>query len=390
MEMVVTLLQMSSNTIGRQAALFEHSLVVWLGAALEKLMGADFIDLYPAAQDGEALTLTSPLSLEEARECAERAGADFFVRGDLHFLPEGGRALEEVRIELSFADAADPELVERKAYRFGGFIASAGGDGGIDLEALEELVREVALDAAAAMGYPQEDLDLSLIPEGMTPDPAAWESFVTALRFASSDEFKLKYYRKALGEDPYFAQAYVNAGRLLIAGGDYQAALRLLLQGYHHLKGSREENGLLNLVALCSMHLGDVHGAVDLWKRIAEDEPERAEAWCNLGTAYHSLGEDEEALKFFQAAVEADGLFPLARFSLGRLYAEQGMFQAAARELQVYIKLIPGDPWAYSILGRCLLELGEVEAARFTLHKAVQLDPSGEAGHLARLDLKTL
>jgi tetratricopeptide (TPR) repeat protein len=388
--MVVLLLQLSSNTIGRQAALFEHSLVVWLGAALEKVMGLDFLDLYPAASDGEALTLTSPLSPEEAWECAERAGADFFIRGDVHFLPEGGKSLEEARIELYFAGTGDPELVEKRSYRFGGFTAPAGEERGVDLEALEELVREVLLDAAEVLGYPREDLDLSLISEGMTTDPAAWESFVTALRFASSDEFKLKYYRKALGEDPYFAQAYVNVGRLLIAGGDYQAALRLLLQGYHHLKGSREENDLLNLVALCSMHLGDAPGAIELWKRVAEDEPERAEAWCNLGTAYHSLGDEQEALKFFRLAVEADGLYPLARFSLGRLYAEMGIFQAAARELQVYVKLIPGDPWAYSILGRCLLELGATEAARFTLHMAVRLDPSGEAGHLARLDLKSL
>ncbi len=387
--MVVTLLQMSSNTIGRQAALFEHSLVVWLGAALEKVLGLDFLDLYPAPSDGDALTLAGPLDPEEARECAERAAADFFILGDLHFLPEGGRAPEEARIELSFNDTADPELAERRAYRFEGFTAPAAGDARMDLEALEELVREVVLDAAEAMGFPQAELDLSLISEGMTSDPAAWESFVTALRFASSDEFKLKYYRKALSSDPRFAQAYLNAGRLLIAGGDCRAALRLLLRGHHHLKGSREANGLLNLVALCSMRLGDAPGAIELWKRVAGDEPERAEVWCNLGTACHSLGEEEEALKYFQAALEADGLFPLARFSLGRLYAERGMFQAAARELQVYLKLIPGDPWAYSILGRCLLELGEAEAARFALRKAVQLDPSGEAGHLARLDLES-
>lgn len=385
--MLVLLLQLSSNTVGRQASLFEHSLVVWIRSALEKTMGLDCLDLYPEAVDGEAMTLTRSLTSQEAAECALGVGADFHIWGDLHFLPEGGKELEEVVVELHFAAVDDPEFREARSYRFSGFTQPNDGVSWMDMEALSELVRDITLETAEIMGYPQDELDLSLIPEGMTENTLAWECFVTALRFAASDEFKLKYYYKACQEDPYFAAAYLNAGSLLVAGGDYRSALRLLLQGYHHLKGSREENDLLNLVAICTMHLGDVAGAIELWKRITVDEPERAEVWCNLGSACHSLGENIEALKFFQAAVEADNLYPLARFSLGRLQAEMGQFQAAARELHLYLKLIPGDPWAYSILGRCLMELGETEEARFALHKAVHLDPSGEAGHLARQDL---
>jgi tetratricopeptide (TPR) repeat protein len=388
--MLALLLQLSSNTVGRQAALFEHSLVVWIRSALEKTMGVDCLDLYPEAVDGEAMTLTRSLTPEEAAECAVGVGADFYIWGDLHFLPEGGKELEEVDIDLHFAAVADPDFLEAESYRFGGFTRTTDGASGLDLEALSELVREITVDTAEMTGYPLEELDLSLIPEGMTEDALAWECFITALRFAASDEFKLKYYCKAFKEDPYFATAYLNAGRLLIAGGDYRSALRLLLLGYHHLEGNREENDLLNLVAVCSMQLGDVAGAIELWKRITVEEPERAEVWCNLGSAYHSLGENIEALKFFQVAVEADNLYPLARFSLGRLQAEMGQFQAAARELHLYLKLIPGDPWAYSILGRCLMELGETEEAEFALHKAVQLDPGGEAGLLARQDLESL
>jgi tetratricopeptide (TPR) repeat protein len=388
--MLVLFLQLSSNTVGRQAALFEHSLVVWVRSALEKAMGMDCFDLYPEALDGEAMTLTRSLSPEEAAECAVGVGADFYIRGDLHFMPEGGKQLEEVDIDLHFAAVADPDSNEARSYRFGGFPQHANGASGLDLEALSELVREITMDTAEMTGYPLDELDISLVSEGMTEDPLAWECFITALRFAASDEFKLKYYCKAFKEDPYFATAYLNAGRLLIAGGDYRSALRLLLLGYHHLEGSREENDLLNLVAVCSMQLGDASGAIELWKRITVDEPERAEVWCNLGSAYHSLGDNVEALKFLQVAVEVDGLYPLARFSLGRLQAEMGQFQAAARELHLYIKLIPGDPWAYSILGRCLMELGEIEEAEFALHKAVQLDPAGEAGLLARQDLSRL
>lgn len=388
--MLVLLLQLSSNTVGRQASLFEHSLVVWIRSALEKTMGLDCLDLYPEAVDGEAMTLTRSLTVEEAAECAVGVGADFHIWGDLHFLPEGGKELEEVAIELHFAAVVDPELRETRPYRFSGFTHLADGASELDMEALSELVRDIVLETAEIMGYPRDELDLSLIQEGMTEDTLAWECFVTALRFAASDEFKLKYYHKAFQEDPYFAAAYLNAGSLLIAGGDYRSALRLLLQGYHHLKGSREENDLLNLTAICSMHLGDASGAIELWKRITDDEPDRAEAWCNLGSAYHSIGDNLEALKSFQVAVDADNLYPLARFSLGRLQAELGQFQAAARELHVYIKLIPGDPWAYSILGRCLMELGQSEEAEFALHKAIQLDPTGEAGLLAHQDLDLL
>ena len=101
--MIVLLLQFSSNTVGRQAALFEHSLVVWLRSALESVLGVDCLDLYPEARDGEALTLTRSLSPDEARECAEGVEADYCIWGDLHFLPEGGKSLEEVNVEVRFS-----------------------------------------------------------------------------------------------------------------------------------------------------------------------------------------------------------------------------------------------------------------------------------------------
>ena len=55
-----------------------------------------------------------------------------------------------------------------------------------------------------------------------------------------------------------------------------------------------------------------------------------------------------------------------------------------------YIGLTPGDPWAYNILGTCLVQLGKMNEAEFELAKAVQLDPDGEAGALARQELQQL
>jgi Flp pilus assembly protein TadD len=74
--------------------------------------------------------------------------------------------------------------------------------------------------------------------------------------------------------------------------------------------------------------------------------------------------------------------------SLGRLLVQEGNHQEAEKAVRRYIELCPGDPWAYYLLGVCQMEAGNREEARFSLAKALQLDPKGRVGELARRRLE--
>jgi tetratricopeptide (TPR) repeat protein len=98
----------------------------------------------------------------------------------------------------------------------------------------------------------------------------------------------------------------------------------------------------------------------------------------------------DEAEGYYRQAIASDDRYPLAWFSLGRIMAKGGRYEGAEEAMRHYIELCPGDPWAYNILGTCLAKLGKDDEAEFELSKAVQLDPDGEAGALARGELQQL
>ena len=98
----------------------------------------------------------------------------------------------------------------------------------------------------------------------------------------------------------------------------------------------------------------------------------------------------DEAEEYYQRALTSRADYPLAWFSLGRLQAREEKYEEAEGSMRRYIELCPGDPWAYYILGTSLANLGKDDEAEFILAKASQLDPDGEAGALARLELQGL
>jgi tetratricopeptide (TPR) repeat protein len=388
--MNVLLMQFSSNAIGRLPSLFEHALVLWMESGLERVLGLECIDLYPETRDGEVLTLSRPLKREEVRECAERLSADYYLWGDLQFLPVGSREIEEAVIGLNYGDVRAPDFEERKVFSFAGVGGSLEKGGEIDAGALADLIEDVVATSAEVWGLPFEEGMLSQVAEGMTFHPRALTYFVYARRLVSGTNLKVKYYLKAIAADPCFAVAYINAARLLVSRSDYQAALKLLLRGYGYLKRSESGTDLLSLIALCTLQLGNPQKAIELWSRVIADRPGRVEAYYNIGNVYHSLGDLGRAEEFYHRATEINSLYPLSWFGLGRVSAQKGDYLEACKYLKNYIRLMPGDPWAYSIMGKCLMELGEMGEAEFSLKKAVQLDPDGEAGMLAREDLKSL
>ena len=73
-----------------------------------------------------------------------------------------------------------------------------------------------------------------------------------------------------------------------------------------------------------------------------------------------------------------------------RLQAREEKYEEAEKSIRRYIELCPGDPWAYFILGTSLLRQGKEDEAEFSLGKATQLDPDGEAGTLARNELQDM
>jgi|GEM_PF-1289711 len=385
----VALFQFAVNAVGKIPAVTENLLRVFLLNALTKAAGLEVLDLSPPPAEGEIVSLAGLPDPEEVREAAEHAGADAALWGELRFGPPDAPLIEEVEVHLLAMTAEVDSPPSRFTFSFRGLRGDVRSARiGLEVAALEDLVEDMLLAAAGPLGLDQARLRMSRIGEGLSLSDRAMVYFVYALRILSDPEAKLKLYRKAISADPFFAQAYLNAGQLLLGLQRYGEAMRLLLQAESRLKGSEAEPDLLNLLGVSAVNLGMWEEAVRVWKRSLELRPQSVEVLCNLAQALALRGLGREAEGYYRRAMEIDPQSPLPWFSLGKLLVREGDFREAEKAVRRYIELCPGDPWAYYLLGTCQQELGNREEARFSLAKAVQLDPKGRAGELARRRLE--
>ncbi|MGQ9474755.1 MAG: tetratricopeptide repeat protein [Actinomycetota bacterium] len=387
--MKVALFQFAVNAAGKIPAVMENLLGVFLVNALNRAAGLEVVDLTPPPREGEVLCLAGLPGEDQVREAAERAGARWALWGSLRFGPPDSPLVREMDVEMLVGGVKEDRPPSRFAFQFRGLRGDVRtAHLGVDVGALEDLVEEMILALAGEMGLEREGLQLSRIGEGLSLSDRAMVYFVYALRILSDPEAKLKLYRKALSADPFFAQAYINAGQLLLGLGRYGEAMRLLLRAESRLKGSKAEPDVLNLLGVSAINLGMWEEAVRIWKRSLEMRPESVETLCNLAQALSMRGMNREAEEHYRRALDADPRSPLPWLSLGKLLVQEGDHREAERAVRRYIELCPGDPWAYYLLGVCQAEAGNREEARFSLAKAVQLDPRGRVGELARRKLE--
>lgn len=387
--MKVALFQFAVNAVGKIPAVVENMLAMFLLNALNKAAGLEVLDLAPPPREGEILSLAGVPQPEEIREAALRAGAQWAVWGELKFGPENSVVVENFQVDMLVSSTETDAGPSRSSFFFDGLHGDMRSARlSVDVGALEDLVEEMTMAVADALGLDRKELRLNRIGEGLSLSDRALVYFIYALRILTDSEAKLKLYRKAISADPFFAQAYINAAQLLLGKGSYGEAMGLLLRAETRLKGSEAEPDVLNLLGVSAVHLGMWEEAVKVWRRSLELRPDHVEVLCNLASAFSMRGMTEEAEAHYRRALAIRPESPLAWFSLGKLWAREGNYEEAEKAIRRYIDLCPGDPWAYYLLGTCQLALGSREEARFSLAKAAQLDPGGEAGRLARSRLE--
>lgn len=389
--MSVALFQFATNAVGRVPAIFENMLALYILNALEKAAGLRVVDLTTPSRGGEILSLTGSFSEDEVREASRRAGADFSLWGAVHFTPEGQPLINGLEIVLKVMAMEGGERPHERRFAFDALRGDVKkGTLEVDTAALEDLAEEILVALAEIMGLDRDGLRPERIGEGLSHSDRAVGYFVYALRVAAEKETKLRLYLKAIAADPDFALAYTNAAQLLLGEARYGEAMRLLLRAEARLKQGGLEPDILNLLGVATMHMGMWEDAVKVWERALEISPGHVETMCNIAAAYAMREMPVEAEDYYGRVLAIREDYPLAWFCLGRLQAREEKYEEAERSMRRYIELCPGDPWAYFILGASLLHQGMENEAKFALAKATQLDPDGEAGTLARLELQGL
>ena len=106
------------------------------------------------------------------------------------------------------------------------------------------------------------------------------------------------------------------------------------------------------------------------------------------GFILRAAGRLEDAQVVFQGVQALSPQLSVAEVALGTVDFQRGDFARARQRYERVIAGNPRDAWAYAQLGETELFDRRYEQARAALEKALELDPKGPHGALARRLLK--
>jgi eukaryotic-like serine/threonine-protein kinase len=125
--------------------------------------------------------------------------------------------------------------------------------------------------------------------------------------------------------------------------------------------------------------------AIAFFERAVELDPQFCSAYNMLGSAYHSIGDDQASRKNFARAFELRDrhLTQEENFQSTALYnlSTTGNLEKAAAVLVLYQQAYPRSAIAYNLLGIAYAQLGKTEEALQQFYRAMELSPVPSAQH---------
>ncbi len=115
--------------------------------------------------------------------------------------------------------------------------------------------------------------------------------------------------------------------------------------------------------------------AIRFFQKAIESDPTLAAAYNDLGGIFQRQGQIEKSLPFYQKALILQPNLSEAHYNLGNAYKELGHWPEAVKQIQRAIDLDPGLPEAYYIQGISFYEQDQVDEAIGSWQKALQLKP---------------
>jgi Tfp pilus assembly protein PilF len=120
---------------------------------------------------------------------------------------------------------------------------------------------------------------------------------------------------------------------------------------------------------------GRLDVALDLYRKVLEQDPANPHAHYNLGQIYNTRGEYAKAQWEYEATLKSEPQSTNARLNLGVVLYRQRKFAEAAEEFRKVVEASPRDAVAMADLGISLLDLGRTDEAIRWLAASVQEDP---------------
>jgi tetratricopeptide (TPR) repeat protein len=191
------------------------------------------------------------------------------------------------------------------------------------------------------------------------------------------------FFRQAAKEDPESAEAlyglgssYLNQGKNSEARDCFEHALKL-----HASYPGTSPNAWNNLGILAARE-GSTDQAIDYFQRALQIDPKHIIALQNLGNAYRQKRDWANAQNTLERALALNPDDPEANYSLGMVYAQQNDTRQAYEFLQKAIAARPAYPEALNNLGILYLRTRRPEEAKHSFEESIRLAPQYDQSYL--------
>lgn len=180
--------------------------------------------------------------------------------------------------------------------------------------------------------------------------------------------------RTAVEKDSKDTESRLNLGVALYRNGEIEDAIK----EYQQLVADKSDNSEVYYnLGVAFAHQGKFEDAITqinlaITKRKNKKYPE---AYNNLGLIYEVMGQVDKSIESFQAAIEQQGgIYPIANYNLGRLYASNNNKEnkfAAIKQYELAVKQNPKFAEAYLEQGNTWLLLTN-NGVEGSLEKAIE------------------
>ncbi|HKJ65482.1 MAG TPA: tetratricopeptide repeat protein [Desulfopila sp.] len=123
----------------------------------------------------------------------------------------------------------------------------------------------------------------------------------------------------------------------------------------------------------------DHQGALSIYRRILDEQPEFGEAWNNAGIAYRETGEPDKAISCFQKAARFAPHMAEAWNNLGVAQDEAALFEDSSKSYRMALEIYPDYASAHFNLGSTLQKLKRFGEAEEHFKKVLEIKPDDEA-----------
>jgi protein O-GlcNAc transferase len=175
-----------------------------------------------------------------------------------------------------------------------------------------------------------------------------------------------------IGRELQRAIQYHRAGHLQLAQQIYESIL----------EANPNHPEALHLLAIIAMQVGKNDMAVDLINRAVQNDPNNpiyyedlAGAYSNMANTLRDQGQLDEAISFFQKALQSNPGYAEAYSNMGNVFKDLGKLDKAISCCQKALQLKPDLAGAYNNKGNALEDQGKLNEAIRCYKKALELDP---------------